>query len=221
MLWTSLLTILIIGWAGLLLQLARALVRTVLPLAAMLLIIHGLFNPANSTPLIGFGSLVLSEEGLRYAVLIIGRLVSVLAASMLLVFTTRVGDLIQALSQAGLSPWMAYLLGSPLLLLPQLRARANSIVATQRARGLETEGSLLKRARALFPLVAPLVFSALVDTEERAMALEARAFSAPGPRTSLVELPDTLVQRIARWSMLIIAALVMIVGIWWRLRGHP
>jgi energy-coupling factor transport system permease protein len=221
MLWTGLFTLLIAGWAGLLLRLAHALVRTVLPLAVMLLIIHGLFNPANSTPLIGVGSLALSEEGLRYAVLIIGRLVSVLAASMLLVFTTKVGDLIQALSQAGLSPWMAYLLGSPLLLLPQLRARANSILAAQRARGLETEGSLFKRTKALFPLVAPLVFSALVDTEERAMALEARAFSAPGPRTSLVELQDTLVQRIARWGMLFIAVLVVITGIWWRLHGYP
>jgi energy-coupling factor transport system permease protein len=218
---TGLLSMLIAGWAGLIPQMLRTLARTILPLAAMLLIIHGLFNPANNTPFISVGPLSFGEEGLSYAALIIGRLVSVLAASLLLVFSTRPGDLILALSQAGLSPWMAYLLGSPLLLLPQLRVRANSIHAAQRARGLETEGSLLKRARALFPLVAPLVYSALVDTEERAMALEARAFSASGPKTSLVELVDTIPQRVARWGMLIFAVLLAMVGAWWRVRGYP
>ncbi len=215
----GLLTLLIAGWAGFLPQLLRALARTILPLAAMLLVIHGLFNPANITPVINFGALTFSKEGLLYAALIIARLASVLAASLLLVFSTKPGDLILALSLAGTPPWIAYLLGSPLLLLPQLRARANSILAAQRARGLETEGSLLRRARALFPLVAPLVFSALVDTEERALALEARAFSASNPKTSLVELVDSAPQRAARWGMLILAVLVVIVGIWWRLRG--
>ena len=48
----GLLTLLIAGWAGFLPQLLRALARTILPLAAMLLVIHGLFNPANITPVI-------------------------------------------------------------------------------------------------------------------------------------------------------------------------
>jgi energy-coupling factor transport system permease protein len=215
----GLLTLLIAGWAGLIPQLLRVLARTILPLTAMLLVIHGLFNPGNNTPLFRFGTLAVGQEGLVYAALVAGRLAAVLAASLLLVFCTSPGDLILALSQAGLPPWLAYLLGSPLLLLPQLGARANSIIAAQRARGLETEGSLIRRARALFPMVAPLIFSALVDTEERAIALEARAFSAPNPKTSLVELTDTASQRAARWIMLVFALLITLTGVWWRLRG--
>jgi len=49
-----------------------------------------------------------------------------------------------------------------------------------------------------------------VDVEERAMALESRAYTAPGPKTSLRELVDTTGQRIARWLMLLgIAALIV------------
>jgi energy-coupling factor transport system permease protein len=39
----------------------------------------------------------------------------------------------------------------------------------------------------------------LSEVEERTMALEARAFSAPGGRTTLRVLPDSGTQRIVRW----------------------
>ena len=98
-------------------------------------------------------------------------------------------------------------------------ARAQAIQAVQQARGLETQGNLLQRVRALFPLVAPLVFSALVDVEERSLALEVRGFSAPNPKTSLNELPDTPTQRAARWGMLLLAGLLFVAGLWWRIYG--
>ncbi len=48
--------------------------------------------------------------------------------------------------------------------------------------GLETEGGAGRRIRALLPLVVPLVLGSIVDIEERAIALEARAFSGPAPK---------------------------------------
>jgi energy-coupling factor transport system permease protein len=126
--------------------------------------------------------------------------------------------LVQALAEAGLPTGLAYLLGSPLLLLPQITGRVQAIQFAQQARGLETQGNLLQRVRALFPLVAPLVFSALVDVEERSLALEVRGFSAPNPKTSLVELSDSPAQRAARWGMILLAVLLLLAGFWWR--GH-
>jgi energy-coupling factor transport system permease protein len=49
------------------------------------------------------------------------------------------------------------------------------------------------------PLAGPLILGALSDVEERTMALEARAFSAPGRRTTLRPIPDTAGQRAVRW----------------------
>jgi energy-coupling factor transport system permease protein len=44
-----------------------------------------------------------------------------------------------------------------------------------------------------------MIIGALSEVEERTMALEARAFSAPGRRTILRPLPDSSGQRAVRW----------------------
>jgi energy-coupling factor transport system permease protein len=75
---------------------------------------------------------------------------------------------------------------------------------------LETEGGLPRRLRALLPLVAPLILGSLMDLEERAIALEARAFTRRGPKTSLMEIPDSPLERVARWGLLLaVAALIV------------
>ncbi len=63
------------------------------------------------------------------------------------------------------------------------------------------------------PLIQPLLLGSIVDIEERAIALEVRAFGRPGPKTSLLVLHDTGGQRLLRW-LLILAALAVI---GWRL----
>jgi energy-coupling factor transport system permease protein len=196
-----------------------AMLRLLAPLAVVLFLVHGLFNPNNQIVLVRLGPLAVGQEGLAFAALVILRLAATLAASLLLVLSTHPAHLIQALEEAGLPSQLAYLLGSPLLLLPQMAGRVQVIQAAQQARGLETQGNLLQRGRALFPLVAPLVFSALVDVEERALALEVRGFSAPGHKTSLIELSDTRGQRAARWSMILLAGFVLAAGVWWRANG--
>jgi energy-coupling factor transport system permease protein len=179
--------------------------------------IHGFFGPNNQTTLFSLGPLEVGLEGIEFAFLITLRLTAMLLVSLVLVLTTHPSHLVQALTEAGLPNGLAYLLGSPLLLLPQMVARAQAIRAVQQARGLETGGSLPQRIRALFPLVAPLVFSALVDVEERSLALEVRGFSAPTRKTFLRELADTNPQRITRWGMIALAIVFFLLGIGWRL----
>jgi energy-coupling factor transport system permease protein len=215
----GLLAMLFLWRASLTRPVARLIFRLLTVLGILLFFIHGFFNPENQTTLLTLGPFALGQEGLAFAFLIVIRLTATLAASLLLVLSTHPTHLVQALDEAGLPHGLAYLLGSPLLLLPQMAVRAHAIQAVQQARGLETQGNLLQRMRALFPLVAPLVFSALVDVEERSLALEVRGFSAPNPKTSLNELLDTQAQRTARWSMILLAGLLFIVGIWWRIYG--
>ncbi len=215
----GLLALLLLWRAGLARPALAVGLRILAPLAAMLFVIHGLFNPANQTLLLRAGVLRVGQEGLAYAALILTRLAAALAASLLLVLSTHPAHLIQALVEIGLPSGLAYLLGSPLLLLPQMAGRIRAIQAAQQARGLETQGSLLQRARALFPLVAPLIFSALLDVEERALALDVRGFSAPLRKTSLIPLHDTTAQRAGRWGMLLLSGLLVIAGIVWRAHG--
>ncbi|MFM8321513.1 MAG: energy-coupling factor transporter transmembrane component T family protein [Chloroflexota bacterium] len=205
--------------AGLAAAVLQKIFRLLAPLTVVLLLVHGFFSPLNRTVLFSLGPLSAGQEGAAYAALILLRLAAVLAASLLTVVTTHPARLVQALFEAGLPYGLAYLLGSPLLLLPQIAGRVKAIQAAQQARGLETEGGLLQRARAFFPLAAPLIFSTLLDVEERALALEVRGFSAPTPKTSLYQLVDTPRQRAARWSMLLLAGLLLAAGFWWRVHA--
>lgn len=216
----GLLAMLLLWQAGLAWRSVQTIFRLLALLAVVLFGIHGLFNPHNQTILFQMGPFSVGQEGLSFAALVLLRLSAALAASLLLVISTHPAHLVQALTEVGLPSGLAYLLGSPLLLLPQIGERVLTIQAAQQARGLETQGNLFRRIWALFPLVAPLVFSALVDVEERSLSLEVRGFSAPNPKTSLNELIDTPSQRAARWGMLILTGLLLIVGLWWRVYGN-
>ena len=89
--------------------------------------------------------------------------------------------------------------------------RANVIQASQRARGLDTEGSLWARVRGVLPLVGPVILSSLTEVEERSLALEVRAFGRPGRRKLLWRIPDSAVQFAAR-AALLLGLIVLIAG---------
>lgn len=90
-------------------------------------------------------------------------------------------------------------------IIPRFQHKANTILDAQRSRGLETEGSFLIRTRALLPLVFPLLLGSIVDIEERAIALEVRAFGRSGPKTSLLVLHDTNRQRLIRRLLILVS----------------
>jgi energy-coupling factor transport system permease protein len=182
--------------------------KALLPVIISLFIIQGvLFPPAGATPL-PLGPVTLTQEGLAFAFLTSTRLLTLSATVLLLLRTTPTGDLVQALVERGLPRSIGYVLLSALQIAPDMSARATAILEAQRSRGLETEGTI-RRLRALPALVGPLIVGALVDTEERAMALESRAFMAVGPKTTLRDLPDRPAEHWARTATLLaIAALI-------------
>ena len=89
--------------------------------------------------------------------------------------------------------------------------RAGVIASAQRARGLDTEGSVRARLRGLLPLVGPVILSSLTEVEERSLALEVRAFGRPGRRQLLWRIPDSTAQLAARGVML--GALVLAIAL--------
>src|SRR4029078_1545916 len=87
---------------------------------------------------------------------------------------------------------------------PNLVERAAVIAESQRARGLDTEGSLRARIRGFVPLIGPVILSSLTDVEERSLALESRAFSRPGARHLLWTMGDTSWERVIRWVLVLL-----------------
>jgi energy-coupling factor transport system permease protein len=187
-------------------------VKLLLPVTVSLFLIQGiLFPPAGATPLPwSLGPIRLTYEGLLFAYLICIRLLVLSTTVLLVLRTTHPADLVSALTERGLPRSVAYILLVSLQIVPDMTARASAILEAQRSRGLETERGFFK-VRAIVPLLGPLVVGALVDVEERAMALESRAYTAPGPKTSLRELVDTPAQRVARW-LIVLALAALIIG---------
>lgn len=191
----------------------QILIKFILPLSFFLFIIHGFFSPLGHTVISQIGPFTLKLEGLEFALLMMGRILSALGASLLLVFTTLPSSLMLALSQNGVPYVLTYIIGATLQIIPQMKARTTAIISAQQSRGLETDGSFFIRVKALLPLIIPLVLSSLVDVEERAIALEARAFRTECIKTSLIDLSDPLSERIFRWAL--VGVMVLIIGIGW------
>ena len=75
------------------------------------------------------------------------------------------------------------MINSVFQIVPQMMKTKDTIVDAQRSRGMETEGSLMTRIKAFLPLISPVVMSALINTRERAIALEVRGFGRKNKKT--------------------------------------
>jgi energy-coupling factor transport system permease protein len=186
----------------------RTSLRVLTPFLISLLLIQGFFTPG-ATVLLRLGRFHYTLEGLLVGLLFSSRLLVGLGAATLLMLVTRPDALMRGMVERGLPNQIAYIVVTALQIVPTFQARARSILDAQRSRGLETEGPLTVRLRAFAPLVGPLILSSLMQIEERAIALEARAFNRPGRRTSLVALHDSRAQALLRWA-LAAAALALI-----------
>ena len=187
----------------------RAALLLLLPFALSLFLIQGLlFPPAKTMPLT-IGPITIWLDGLLFAGLILARLLVLTTTVLLLLQTTHPADLALALTERGLPRSIGYVLLVALQLVPDMSARATAILEAQRARGLETRG-LIRRVASLPPLVGPLIVGALLDVEERAMALESRAFALAGPKTSLRTLVDSTLQRAVRPLLLVLTVALIV-----------
>lgn len=170
------------------------IIRKVFPLIAFsftiiitIFLIHGLFNQENQKVLFHLGPLAFYEEGLLYAARIGLNILNMLLAFATFVLTTKPADLVDDLEQAGFSPRFGYMISSVFQIIPQMMGTMNTIMDAQRSRGMETEGSLFVRAKAFIPLISPVVSSSLINTRERAIALEVRGFDSKNKKTFLRE----------------------------------
>jgi energy-coupling factor transport system permease protein len=172
-----------------------------LPLAVAVGLVS-VFTRPGATVLFRLGPFDATLEGLDFAGQVVVRLFVMAAALSLFGLTTAPRAFINDLERRGVSPRIAFALGSVLEAVPLMVDRARSVADAQRARGLDTEGRLLRRAAAVVPLVGPVVVGSLHEVEARSLALDARAFGRPGPRHLLWAPVDAPAERLARWLLI-------------------
>lgn len=188
--------------------------QLLLPVVGFLFVMQSFFHPDEGRIVFELWFLDVSIGSIRFAYLTASRIFVMVSSFILLLLSTHPSVLMNDLTRRGLSGTFSYVITSTLQILPQMRAKANTIIDAQRSRGLNTEGGFRQRIRALLPLVGPLVFGSLVEVEERAIAIEARAFTSTVPKTFLHHIQDRSVDRLIRWSCLLLVLLAIGSNVW-------
>lgn len=174
-------------------------------------IIQSIFLPSGEVWM-KFGFISIYKEGVMKAVNLTSKLTAVVSALTMLTLITPVKTFTLALEKKGLNPKAAFILMLTLQMIPEMKKQANVIMDSQKARGVETEGNIFVRAKALIPVFIPLVLSSIANTEERAIMLEARGFSIGEKRTILYDIEETKNDKI----MKIMLAIFIVLCIVWR-----
>ena len=198
---------LVAGVAG---RLVRVSFLLTLPIAISVVLVS-VFTRAGETVLFTIGPFDATLEGVDFAGQTLVRLFAISVSIGLFGLTTDPRAFVLDLERRRLSPRFAFVALATLEAVPAMVERAGVIQASQRARGLDTEGSIRARLRGVLPLVGPVILSSLTEVEERSLALEVRAFGRPGRRNLLWEIPDSNTQLVAR-ALLLLGLIALIVG---------
>lgn len=202
---------LVLAWrAGALRRLTRASFLLTLPIAVSVILVS-VFTRAGTTVIFQIGPFDATVEGVDFAAQTVLRLFAISTSIGLFILTTAPRAFVLDLERRGVSPRAAFVAVATIEAVPTLVERAAVIGESQRARGLDTEGSFRARLRGILPLVGPVILTSLTDVEERSLALETRAFSRPGKRHLLWAMPDTTWERAVRW--LLVGAFAALVAI--------
>ena len=170
-----------LGWHQL-----RPALLPLLPVSLLMFALRALFHPAGSA-LSQVGPVVLTDLGLAAGAVVALR---ILALALLVVgwlVTTTQRDAVRSLVWVGLPYSWGLAFTLALRFLPDMALSYQTIERAQRARGLLIEGERWgQRLQAMQPVFIAMIVRSLRRSEEMALALEARGFSAAGAcRTDL------------------------------------
>ena len=149
------------------------------------------FNKTGNT-LWNWKFITITDRGLLSAGFIVARITLIVLGSSLLTFTTspvEIADGIESLMYP--LKWIkfpvhefALIMSIALRFIPTLLDETDRIIKAQKARGADFEsGNLFKRAKALIPVLIPLLISSFRRADELADAMDARCYSGSKNRT--------------------------------------
>lgn len=157
------------------------------------------------------GFLRIYEKGLRSGISLSFMIMNIAGIFIWVFQTTEHKEIARALEESGMNYKAAYTFISTLQMIDILGHNSRTIMNAQRARGVETEGNIIVRAKAFFPSLVPLILGAIISSEERVLTLEARGFSIQGEKTHLFNIEKSGIEK----SVTIIAygiTILLIVG---------
>ena len=167
-----------------------------LKVVLLVILITSLFNLfyGGGEPLVEWGFLKITMQGIRNCIFIAVRIITLVLASSVLTFTTSPTQLTDALERL-LSPLqifrikvheIAMMMTIALRFIPTLLEETDKIRNAQKARGADLEsGGVFQRVKALIPILVPLFVSSFRRAYDLAMAMECRCYNGGKGRTKM------------------------------------
>jgi energy-coupling factor transport system permease protein len=169
--------------------------RPVVIIIALTAVLNIFFT--GGTVIFTFWIITITREGLITAGLMVLRLVMLITGTFLLTYTTSPLALTDGI-EALLNPLkkirfpvheLAMMMSIALRFIPTLIEETDKIMSAQKARGAYFEtGNLLRRAKAMLPILVPLFISAFRRADELAEAMESRCYHGGEGRTRMKKL---------------------------------
>ena len=180
---------------------AKVIFKSIKPLVFILAftaILNLFLTKGAGDPLVSFWVIKIYEEGIvRAAFMFVRVIIFILSSTVLLTYTTSPISLTDGLESL-LSPpkkikvpvhAFAMMMSIALRFIPILVEETEKIMNAQKSRGADfSSGGLIKRAKALIPILIPLLASAFNRADELATAMECRCYRGDKNRTKLVKL---------------------------------
>lgn len=170
-------------------------VKPILPLIVLTSAINMFY--VKGTPLVEWGFIRISVEGVVTAAFIAIRIACLIAGSSLLTYTTSPTALTDALERL-FKPLnlihvnvheLAMMMTIALRFIPTLIEETDKIMSAQKARGADLEsGGIVQRVKALIPILIPLFVSSFRRAYELATAMECRCYRGGSGRTRMKQL---------------------------------
>ena len=196
-----------IAWLAVLYKMAkipmRMIVKSLKPIVPIILftcVLNLFFVTGQGEPLVQVWVLRIYAEGVRYAILMAVRVITLIAGTSLLTYTTSPIVLTDAIERL-LAPFnkihmpvheLAMMMTIALRFIPTLVEETDKIMNAQKARGAMLDsGTLKERMHAMIPILIPLFISAFRRADELAMAMECRCYHGGEGRTRLKVLKYT------------------------------
>lgn len=179
----------------------KVILKSIKPLVFILAftaILNLFLTRGEGAPLVDFWIIKIYEEGIvRAAFMFVRVIIFILSSTVLLTYTTSPISLTDGLESL-LSPLkkikvpvhsFAMMMSIALRFIPILVEETEKIMNAQKSRGADfSSGGLIKRAKALIPILIPLLVSAFNRADELATAMECRCYRGDKNRTKLVKL---------------------------------
>ena len=184
--------LLIYPLSGISLRLILKSIRPILPIIVITAVFNMLF--IGGRPIFEWWRITVTYEGVITAIHMCVRILCLIGGSALLTYTTSpiaitdgIELLFAPLKKIGAPVHeIAMMMTISLRFIPTLIEETDKIMSAQKARGADFEsGNLMKRVRAMLPILIPLFVSAFRRAEDLALAMECRCYHGGEGRTRM------------------------------------